>query len=162
MPGSGGRPALALYLDQGGPAPSSVLQVLAGSFLAVSSIFSITRFSTSLTWSGASPVSLLSLAGVDSSDSGLITCTANNTFGTATKTFLLSVLQPPAPPSSLTVSSVGSRSVLLSWSPPPPSPLPLLAYVVRYGAEGRAGGQEVTTQGDTTEMELRSLSPGAR
>ena len=119
------------------------------------------RYSTSLTWSGASPVSLLSLADVQGSDSGAITCHANNSFGSATKTFHLTVLEPPKAPSGLSVSLVTARSVLLSWRAPRPFHLPLLAYVVRYSG-GRRGTQEVSTNGQTQETQLRSLSPGNR
>ncbi|XP_061384730.1 cell adhesion molecule Dscam2-like [Danaus plexippus] len=59
--------------------------------------------------------SLLELIQSETGDAALYQCKAGNPFGADVYTVYLSILEPPSPPTDLTVDSVTSRSVKLSW-----------------------------------------------
>ncbi|XP_041972125.1 Down syndrome cell adhesion molecule-like protein Dscam2 [Aricia agestis] len=59
--------------------------------------------------------SLLELQQTETSDGALYQCKAGNPFGADVYSVYLTILEPPIPPSDLSVDSVRSRSVKLSW-----------------------------------------------
>ncbi|OWR47596.1 Dscam3 isoform B, partial [Danaus plexippus plexippus] len=59
--------------------------------------------------------SLLELIQSETGDAALYQCKAGNPFGADVYSVYLSILEPPSPPTDLTVDSVTSRSVKLSW-----------------------------------------------
>ncbi|XP_038218220.1 Down syndrome cell adhesion molecule-like protein Dscam2 [Zerene cesonia] len=59
--------------------------------------------------------SVLELLQTEVSDGALYQCKAGNPFGADVYTVYLTILEPPLPPNDLSVDSVKSRSVKLSW-----------------------------------------------
>ncbi|KAJ8708410.1 hypothetical protein PYW07_010535 [Mythimna separata] len=59
--------------------------------------------------------SILELLQTETSDGALYQCRAGNPFGADVFSVHLTILEPPAPPSDLSVDSIKSRSVKLSW-----------------------------------------------
>ncbi|XP_069355556.1 cell adhesion molecule Dscam2-like isoform X2 [Maniola hyperantus] len=59
--------------------------------------------------------SILELLQTEVSDGALYQCKAGNPFGVDIYTIYLTILEPPTPPSDLSVDSIKSRSVKLSW-----------------------------------------------
>ncbi|PZC75288.1 hypothetical protein B5X24_HaOG206490 [Helicoverpa armigera] len=59
--------------------------------------------------------SILELLQTETSDGALYACRAGNPFGADVYSVHLTILEPPAPPSDLSVDSIKSRSVKLSW-----------------------------------------------
>ncbi|XP_047519223.1 Down syndrome cell adhesion molecule-like protein Dscam2 [Pieris napi] len=59
--------------------------------------------------------SILELIQTETSDGALYQCKAGNPYGADVYSVFLTILEPPLPPSDLSVDSVKSRSVRLSW-----------------------------------------------
>ncbi|XP_026497731.2 cell adhesion molecule Dscam2-like [Vanessa tameamea] len=59
--------------------------------------------------------SILEMLQTETSDGALYQCKAGNPFGADVFSVHLTILQPPVPPSDLSVDSIRSRSVKLSW-----------------------------------------------
>ncbi|KAF9423658.1 hypothetical protein HW555_000984 [Spodoptera exigua] len=59
--------------------------------------------------------SILELLQTETSDGALYQCRAGNPFGADVFSVHLTILEPPAPPTDLSVDSIRSRSVKLSW-----------------------------------------------
>ncbi|XP_045454942.1 Down syndrome cell adhesion molecule-like protein Dscam2 [Melitaea cinxia] len=59
--------------------------------------------------------SILELLQTETSDGALYQCKAGNPYGADVYSVYLTILEPPIPPSDLSVDSVKSRSVRLSW-----------------------------------------------
>ncbi|XP_063631935.1 cell adhesion molecule Dscam2-like [Cydia splendana] len=59
--------------------------------------------------------SVLELLQTETSDAALYQCRAGNPFGADVYSVYLNILEPPSPPTDLSVDSIKSRSVKLSW-----------------------------------------------
>ena len=105
--------------------------------------------------------SAISLSSLRSSDAGPLTCKANNSYGVASKTFQLDVLEVPRAPIGVSVSSVSAREAFLSWRGPRDSMPPIETFVLRYMEEGGVG-QEVVVLPGKGGAKLRGLRPGSR
>ena len=105
--------------------------------------------------------SVISLSSLRSSDAGPLTCKANNSYGVASKTFQLVVLEVPRAPIGVSVSSVSARDAFLSWRGPRDSMPPIETFVLRYMEEGGVG-QEVVVLPGKGGAKLRGLRPGSR
>ena len=105
--------------------------------------------------------SVISLSSLRSSDTGPLTCKANNSYGVASKTFQLAVLDVPRAPIGVSVSSVSARDAFLSWRGPHDAMPPILTFVLRYMEEGGVS-QEVVVLPGKGGAKLRGLRPGSR
>ena len=105
--------------------------------------------------------STISLSSLRSSDAGQLICRANNSFGVASKTFQLAVLEVPRAPIGVSVGSVSARDAHLSWRGPRGSTPPVETFVVSYLEEGGVS-QEVVVLPGKAGAKLRGLRPGTR
>ena len=105
--------------------------------------------------------SVISLSSLRGSDAGPLTCKANNSYGIASKTFQLAVLEVPRAPIGVSVGSVSARDAFLSWRGPRDSMPPIETFVLRFMEEGGVG-QEVVVLPDKGGAKLRGLRPGSR
>ena len=106
--------------------------------------------------------SIISLSSLRSSDAGPLTCRANNSYGVASKTFQLAVLEVPRAPIGVSVSSVSARDAFLSWRGPHDSTPPIETFVLSYMEEEGGVGQEVVVLPGKGGAKLRGLRPGSR
>ena len=106
--------------------------------------------------------SVISLSSLRSSDTGPLTCRANNSYGVASKTFQLAVLDVPRAPIGVSVSSVSARDAFLSWRGPHDAMPPILTFVLRYMEEEGGVSQEVVVLPGKGGSKLRGLRPGSR
>ncbi|GBP46205.1 Down syndrome cell adhesion molecule-like protein Dscam2 [Eumeta japonica] len=109
--------------------------------------------------------SLLELPQTEPSDGALYQCKAGNPYGADIFTATLTIIEPPAPPTDVSVDSVKSRSAILSWRDSGNS----LAqyYSVQYTPSLRMAWSAARTlnvtksEGIRHSVELEALQPAA-
>lgn len=105
--------------------------------------------------------SVLTLESITSKDAGLYTCTAENGFSRDEGTRKIQVMEVPAMPIDVKVKDIWSRSVVLSWSPPPGHHSPISGYVIYYWIDGaQTTKHEVKLTFSHTSYMLKDLLPG--
>ncbi|XP_023335862.1 Down syndrome cell adhesion molecule-like protein Dscam2 [Eurytemora carolleeae] len=90
------------------------------------------RFSFASANSSEGVMNTLTIRNVQRQDGREYTCFASNRFGSQYLTVQLAVYEPPEPPSSLYVSDLTSRSMVLSWYPAFDGNSPVLHYLVQF------------------------------
>ncbi|KAG8199382.1 hypothetical protein JTE90_000252 [Oedothorax gibbosus] len=103
----------------------------------------------------------IKISSANRKDSSLFTCIAQNAYGKDDTNFQIVVQEPPDRPSSVEVTTKGSRSVSITWAAPYSGNSPILKYIIEHKSAREPWSLAKTNTVDTTNSvySLQDLYP---